>query len=67
MEENIYVDSLLERSLKIFQEIIKLTKTFDIMEVEEDDPIYQKYATLDTAGDHIYDGYAYLKRYKELM
>lgn len=59
------INDLLERSEKIFQEINKLKKTIDISELYEDDPVYQKYVTLDIASDHIWDGYTYLKLFKK--
>ena len=59
------IDDLLERLEKIFQEINKIKKTIDIFELYEDDPVYQKYVTLDIAQDHIWDGYTYLKLYKK--
>tara|TARA_R100001460_G_scaffold53149_3_gene92103 strand:+ start:508 stop:711 length:204 start_codon:yes stop_codon:yes gene_type:complete len=63
MEETI--NDLLEKSEKIFQEINKLKKTIDISELYEDDPVYQKYVTLDIASDHIWDGYTYLELFKK--
>ena len=59
------INDLLERSEKIYQEIYKIKKTFDIFELDEDDPLYQKYLTLDIASDHIWDGYTYLKLFKK--
>jgi hypothetical protein len=60
------INDLIERSEKIFQEIYNLKKTFNIMDTQgEDDPIYQKWLTLDIASDHIFDGYTYLKSFKE--
>ena len=64
MEETI--NDLLDKSEKLHREIYKLKKTFNIMDTQgEDDPIYEKWLTLDIAQDNIWNGLTYLSQFKK--